>query len=152
MRRLAPILLILSALAGVVGHSVRAAEPPIVVIIHSDGVSRGLSEQTLARIFLRKQSFWQDSVRIQPVNLPVSNPLRRVFSRSVLGALPEDLEDYWRDMYFHGVLPPHVFGSEEAVQIFVATTPGAIGYISNCPTEAAVSVSMIIGDIRGCPH
>jgi ABC-type phosphate transport system substrate-binding protein len=128
-----------------------AAEPAFVVIADPETPSRHLTRQTLARIFLRKQIFWQGGQAIQPVNLPPTNSLRREFSLQVLGVAPDSLEDYWRDMYFNGVLPPHVFASEEAVALFVSSTPGAIGYLSSCLPGHRYVVVMLVGDVAGCP-
>jgi hypothetical protein len=54
-------------------------------------------------------------------------------------------------MYFHGVLPPHVLESEEAVVLFVNSTPGAIGYISFCPPNLRAKIVFASGDAPNCP-
>ncbi len=113
-----------------------AAERPFAVIANPEAATHRLSQDTLARIYRRKQTYWENGTRIQPVNLPPTHPLRRAFSQTILGSLPEDMEEYWREMYFHGVLPPHVLASEEAVVLFVGATPGAIGYVSTCVPAA----------------
>ena len=121
------------------------------VIVAADTLEHRLSRESAALIFRRKQTFWENGKRIQPVNLPPAHPLRRVFSKCILGQEPEVMEDYWREMYFHGVLPPHVLASEEGVVLFVLSTPGSIGYVSACPTDSRVNVVLIIGDIPNCP-
>jgi hypothetical protein len=55
-------------------------------------------------------------------------------------------------MYFHGVLPPHVLASEEAVILFVSSTPGAIGYVSGCVPEHKVNVVLMVGELPACPR
>lgn len=128
----------------------RAGEHAFAVIAGPGYAETRLTRESLSLIFKRKQNYWENGVRIQPVNLPPAHPLRRVFSQSVLGSAPEAMETYWREMYFHGVLPPHVLASEEAVVLFVNSTPGAIGYVSACPAEHKVNVVMAIGDVPGC--
>jgi ABC-type phosphate transport system substrate-binding protein len=103
-----------------------------------------LTREDLEGIFRRKIRFWKDGTPILPVNLPVTNPLRRAFSRLVLGAPPEALESYWNEQYFHGVSPPYVLASEEAVLRFVATTPGAIGYINAARVDGSVHVLLYL--------
>ena len=129
-----------------------AAEHPFAVIANPDAAPHRLSRENLSLIYRRKQNYWENGTRIQPVNLPPAHPLRRVFSQAVLGTPPEDMEEYWREMYFHGVLPPHVLASEEAVLLFVAATPGAIGYVSTCVPEHRVSVVFAVGELPACPH
>jgi hypothetical protein len=77
--------------------------------------------------------------------------LRRAFSQSVLGGVPEGFEDYWRKLYFQGVLPPHVLASEEAVIRFVSSTPGAIGYVTSCIPAHGVQLLMVVGELPNCP-
>ncbi|CAN5430024.1 hypothetical protein BH11PSE7_BH11PSE7_21260 [soil metagenome] len=127
-----------------------AADTPFVVITSPGVPQRHLSREAVAQIFLRKQDFWDSSARVHPVNLPASHALRRAFSQAMLGHLPEEFEDYWREMYFHGVLPPHVVASEEAVILFVASTPGAIGYVSGCYPDHRVNVVLVVGELPHC--
>ena len=145
---LAPVLLAL-ALAM---PDARAAERSFAVIAAAGATEQPLTRESISLIFKRKQTYWGNGTRIQPVNLPPAHPLRRTFSQSMLGQLPEAMGDYWREMYFHGVLPPHVLASEEAVMLFVSATPGAIGYVSTCIPEHGVNVVMMIGDVPPCPR
>ena len=129
-----------------------AVERPFAVIAAPGATEHRLTRESVALIFRRKQNYWEDGARVQPVNLPPANPLRQAFSRAILGRSPEALEDYWREMYFHGVLPPHVLASEEAVVLFVSSTPGAIGYVSTCVPEHRVHVVLMVGEVPDCPR
>ena len=130
--------------------AVEPAAPGISVIMASGAVQPKITREELALIFEKKKRFWDDGQRIQAVNLSATNALRRAFSMQIYGQSPEELDDYWRDMYFHGVLPPYVLASEEAVIRFVASTPGAIGYISRCLTDHRVSVIMRLDAGSAC--
>lgn len=145
MLRLAAALVTILLLAAVAAASASAAErsPAIAVVVGSGG-AKTLQIADLALIYRRKQLFWKDGHRINPVNLPASNPLRRVFSELVLDASPDDLERYWNDMYFHGISPPYVLASNEAVLRFVAQTPGAIGYVDYCAVGERATVLMVL--------
>lgn len=132
------------------GAAALAVDRPFAVIAAPGATEHRLTRETVSLIFKRKQNYWESGSRIQPVNLPPVHPLRQTFSQIVLGQAPEAMEDYWREMYFHGVLPPHVLASEEAVILFVSATPGAIGYISACPSERKLNVVLLVGDVPGC--
>lgn len=125
-----------------------AAEEPIAVIV-APGHAKGVKKEDVTLIFKRKKLFWSDGSKAQPVNLPVSSLLRRAFSQAVLGATPEELEKYWNDLYFHGVSPPFVLSSEQAILRFVAETPGAVGYVPFCAVDARVEVALVISSISG---
>lgn len=129
-----------------------AIERPFAVITAPGATDHPLTHESTSLIFRRKQNHWENGTRIQPVNLPPNHPLRRAFSQAILGHPPEAMEAYWREMYFHGVLPPHVLASEEAVIIFVSSTPGAIGYVSTCVPEHGVNVVLMVGELPTCPR
>lgn len=129
-----------------------AADQPFAVITAPGVGEHHLTREAISLIFRRKQKYWENGKRIQPVNLPTTHPLRRTFSVTILGQTPEALEEYWRERYFHGVLPPFVLASEEAVILFVSTTPGAIGYVSVCVPEHGVDVVLMVGELPICPR
>ena len=132
-------------LAFVVGTA--AADDEWIAVIAEPGVQGSLDTAALARIYRRRTQVDGEGRRYIPVNLPADHPLRRRYSRAVLGAEPEALEAYWNQQYFLGVTPPHVLGSEAAVSRFVAATPGAIGYRSACPDDGAVRVILLIDPV-----
>lgn len=128
-----------------------AADTQAFAVIAAPGYTHGpLTRDAVAQIFLHKLNFWSDGARIHPVNLPANNPLRAAFSQVILGNSPEQFENYWREMYFHGVLPPHVVDSEEAMLLFVRSTPGAIGYLSNCIPTGEIDVVLMVGSLPRC--
>lgn len=108
------------------------ADPsPIAVVVNTEVPADSLDDATVRRIFLRRQRFWGDGALVAPVNLPATSPVRDAFSRAVLGRSPRDMADFWNDQYFHGVQPPPVLDSQRAVLLYVARTPGAIGYVAS---------------------
>lgn len=124
----------------------------IAVIVAHGAHASPLDRRELAAIFKRKKQFWPDGMRISPVNLPAGDPLRRAFSSAVLHNAPEELDDYWRDQYFHGELPPYVVASQEAMIRFVSATPGAVGYVSGCLLDKRVGEVMRIDGGPPCPR
>lgn len=120
------------------------ARPGIAVIVARDASVRRLDRATLRDIYLKK-IFVDDRGRtLIPVNLPADHPLRRAFSLDLLGATSEELQNYWNERYFHGIRPPYVLGSQNAVVQFVVRTPGAIGYVVTCKVNASVREIMIL--------
>jgi hypothetical protein len=134
------LLLSLPLLSMVLPAPLQAEEMIAVIVPISPLIIDAPSKEELARIYRRQTLFWKDGARVIPVNLPANHPLRRSFSRLVLGALPEDLATYWNEQYFHGISPPYVLASEEAVLQFVAATPGAIGYVNTTAVNGPVRV------------
>ncbi len=150
MSLVAACLMFLSTVFELPNEASLSAEP-FAVIVAADVEGVHLTRDDAAAIFRRKQTFWKDGRRIQPVNLPAAHSLRRAFSQCVLGQLPDAMEDYWRQMYFQGVLPPRILESERAVSLFVASTPGGIGYVSTCSNDSRFIVVLTFGDVPNCP-
>lgn len=121
-----------------------AAEEPLAVIVSANQTRLSMGKSELAAIYRRRKFYWEDGTKIEPVNRSADSPTRRIFSQAILGYAPEELEQYWNDRYFHGVLPPYVLSSEEAVLRFVAETPGAIGYVPYCDADKRVTVVLVI--------
>lgn len=116
---------------------------PIAVIVPA-AMAESLQPGELALIYRRKKQFWSGSARVVPVNLPADSAVRQRFSQVVLGESPEQLEDYWNQQYFQGLLPPHVLASEAAVLRFVSETRHAIGYLPFCAPREGVRVVLVI--------
>jgi ABC-type phosphate transport system substrate-binding protein len=123
---------VLGALAACVAHSVpgHAAKVQIHVVAHP-GV--GLSEvlrADLASIFLRKLVTWKNGVPALPVDQSMRSPARAAFSDEVLGMSEMSVQAFWqKHLAAGGQEPPPVRGSDTDVLAFVASTPGAVGYI-----------------------
>jgi len=68
---------------------------------------------------------------IHPVDLRGEAVARREFSSRVLNRSVAAVRSYWQQRIFSGrELPPPEFDSDEAVLKYVASSPGAIGYVS----------------------
>jgi hypothetical protein len=110
----------------------------LAVIVPQGHNLRQISASELSLIFWRKKLYWADGKRIQTLNYAANNPLRLQFSQTILKSMPETQSDYWNGLYFHGISPPHVVHSQEAMLRFVADSAGAIGYIDACKLDDRV--------------
>jgi ABC-type phosphate transport system substrate-binding protein len=135
--RLAAILILLAAALPSGGDD---GPHQIAVITAADHPQSQLPLAAIKLIFKRKVEIDPAGNRWIPLNLPVHDPIRRAFSLALFDQFPEDMEAYWNEQYFQGIPPPQVLGSEEAVIRFVATTPGAIGYIDRHSVDPRVKV------------
>jgi len=128
--------------AGIYTHTGFAEEAHTLAVIVSSNpqlaATQQLATHDLSLIYWCKKQYWQDGIRIHPVNLHAEHILRLSFSKTVLGNLPNEQADYWNGLYFHGINPPNSLQSQEAVIRYVATTKGAIGYIDACKLDDRV--------------
>ncbi len=120
------------------------ADDGLAVIVPPGHVLTTLDAPTLAAIFRRKLRVTADGQALVPVNLRLTDPLRTAFSLTVFGLEPAAMETYWNERYFHGVQPPPVVSSAEAMLRFVAATDGAIGYVPACRVDPRVRQLMTL--------
>jgi ABC-type phosphate transport system substrate-binding protein len=141
MRRLGIILGLGLALARIgVGA---ATEGSLVVIVHPQRTA-ALAIDDVRRIYLGGRRFWDDGSTIVAFNLPAGTPVRERFSRRVLHGDSAQLAAYWNERYFHGMFPPAVLSSSDAVKRYVASEPGAIGYIEATEVDSSVRVVLTL--------
>jgi ABC-type phosphate transport system substrate-binding protein len=118
-----------------------AEETELAVIVHPSR-SAPLTRETVQRIYLKRQRFWDDGHAIIAINQEAATPAREAFTRHVFGDEAARLPAYWNEQYFHGVLPPITLGSEEAVVRYVASRPDAIGYVDARHVDPSVAVAL----------
>jgi hypothetical protein len=128
-------------IACIIGFALPAiADESLAIVTQRSSPVKSVSLETLKQVFLRKSLLDTNGNRWIPLNLPITDELRQDFSLVLFNKLPEDQEDYWNEQYFHGINPPQVLASEEAVLRFVEITPGAIGYVHKRNVDERVKI------------
>ena len=89
-----------------------------------------ITRAVLSSIFLKQAPRWGDGRPVLPVDQSVRSAVRISFSGNVLQQGIVEVQVYWQRKMAAGVTPPPVKTSDEEIVSFVASTPGAIGYVS----------------------
>lgn len=119
-------LLLIYLLGGLSGL-VSADGGGIAVIAHPS-VSKA-DQQTLQRLYTGRVVSINQQLAL-PLNLAPGDPVRRQFLDAVLGQTEEQYVGYWLVRRYVGKgAPPQEFGSLEEMLNYIATTPGAVGYV-----------------------
>ena len=142
-----PVRLIALLIAAALSARIATAQVAVAVVVHP-AVEDSIDVAALRRLFLARQRFWSDGTPVRPVNQGPRSAVRTRFTREALGGRVQDYTEYWNDLWFHGTAPPPTLASDQAVLLFVARTPGAIGYVSMENARdppAAVRVVLILG-------
>ena len=104
---------------------------PIVIIANNDVNSPSISAQELQDIFLGNTDSFQDGAHVVPVTLADGAPAH-ITLLVLLGKNSSSFRARWRRLVFEGKFSmPRTFPSEDALIKYVASTPGAVGYISS---------------------
>ena len=123
----------LLALALVLGPSLagQTDEPIFKVVIHTDNPSTELPANKVDKMFLKKLKRWDHGVRVMPIDLDASSPVRKSFTRTIHGKSVTAIKSFWQRIIFSGRgVPPPEKSSEEDVLEYVRANPGAIGYVA----------------------
>ncbi len=137
MRR--TIAVILSVLGILLLPSIVHAQEIMIITNPATSVPEISCEQ-LRDIFIGVRSRFSDGSRAVPVLLK-GGPVHEVFLSRIVGDSPDEFRVRWRRAVFTGQgAMPKEFPSEGALLDYVATTPGAIGYVSRVPDPSAVKV------------
>jgi ABC-type phosphate transport system substrate-binding protein len=110
---------------------VASADATYRVIVHPQVKGSQIPRAALTSIFLKQAPKWSDGSTVLPVDQSVRSPVRRAFSSDVLQQGMVEVQVYWQRKMATGLTPPPVKSSDEEIVSFVASTPGAIGYVSS---------------------
>jgi ABC-type phosphate transport system substrate-binding protein len=108
-----------------------AAGDPIVVIVNSANPVDNLSLNDLKKLFLSDRSRWDTGKAVAPVMVASGAPERTAFLKIVCGMNDGDFSKYFMQAAFTGksATPPKEVANVAGVKSFVASSPGAIGFV-----------------------
>jgi ABC-type phosphate transport system substrate-binding protein len=102
-----------------------------VVVVHAKNATRSLPKEQVARLFMKKDVRWPDGTKVEPVDRDPEAAVRKSFCQSVHGKDVAAIKSYWQRQLFSGRdTPPPELASDRAVLEYVASHPGAIGYVA----------------------
>jgi len=103
-----------------------------------------LSMRELRAIYTMRLDRWEDGTEIQVFVLPQKHPSHQQFCKSVLQALPHQLQAVWYRLVYSGMgrAPTEVRDEQEMLER-IRSTPGAIGYVDDGVALSNVQVLSI---------
>jgi hypothetical protein len=104
------------------------------------GVGVDALTQNQARLyFTMRLKAWPDGTPVKVFVLPDDNTLHREFSNQVLGLFPYQLRRVWDRQIFSGTgQAPITVSTEQEMRERLATTAGAIGYVSELADDPRI--------------
>jgi ABC-type phosphate transport system substrate-binding protein len=126
-----PLSVLMLSLSGTSAVGQGSAGPQYVIIVHRDNPATRLERQFVEDAFLKRVTQWPGDLSVQPVDLAPTSPVRRNFSEQVLNRSVEAVRSYWQQRIFSGRdVPPAELDDDGQVVAYVASHPGAVGYVS----------------------
>jgi ABC-type phosphate transport system substrate-binding protein len=117
--------------------------PDVLIITNSDIHLTSLKKKDIRDIFTGKKKRWENDGKITLAVLK-NSAVHKQFLKEFVSKTPSQFRNYWREKIFTGEGKiPRVFKTEKSLVDFVASTKGAIGYIS-FPQNKRVKIVKII--------
>jgi hypothetical protein len=117
-----------------------SARAQVVVIANPSVASSSVSKEELRKVFIEGASRLKDGSKVTPVLLK-QGPAHSAFLLHYLETTDVRLMVVWRGLVLTGQgTVPKSFDSEAEMVQYVASKPGALGYISNSTAHDGVKV------------
>lgn len=117
-----------------------------VIIVNKDNPIMNITSARLKNIYKGKIRLWDNGTKIIPVELDNKDPLAVKFTKTILGMNMKEKRRYWIEKVFSGSgAPPQQKKDEASVVSFVASEPGAIGYVNKENIDSSVKIITIDG-------
>lgn len=125
-----------------------ASTPPAYaderLIAHPDVSTSAITLNTTRLIFSMQLGRWPDGTPVRVFVLPDDSDVHRSFSKDLLRLYPRQLRRVWdRQLYSGTGQAPETVADLQAMRRRVASTPGAIGYLSDEMIDESVHVLTI---------
>jgi ABC-type phosphate transport system substrate-binding protein len=103
----------------------------------------------LKKYYEGKMALWSDGTRVLPTDLADDNPLAAKFSKTILNKSMEKKRRMWVKKVLRGDgTPPVQFNDDAGVVSYVASQPGAIGYVTADSVSDSVKTVTVDGQSR----
>ena len=123
---------------------VTGTEAQVVVIAHPAVPLDSLSKSDLMDYYTGDLSFWPDDLAVVLLDLKPKNATKEIFY-DYLGKRPSRLKSIWMKRMLSGEGdPPQSMASETEIAEKVASTPGALGFVSKAHVTENVKTLLVI--------
>lgn len=120
------------------------ANEPYEIVAHPGIGEKTVSKNSLRAIFGMRLQIWPDGTPVRVFVMPDDAPLHISFSKEKLNVFPYQLRSAWDRLVFSGTgQAPETVSSLEEMRAKVASTPGAIGYLTKSRIDGKVNVLQI---------
>jgi len=101
------------------------------VVVNASNPVTAMTKQQISRLFLKKETRWENGFKVTPVDQVLDSPTGASFSEAVHERTVKEIKSHWVKVVFSGLgNPPIELKSDDEVLNFVKHNVGAIGYVS----------------------
>ena len=123
------------------------ARADVYVVVNANNPVPAMTRKDALNLFMGRINAFTEVDLAMPLDLPRDDAVRDHFYLLLTGMRPAQVNSYWSRLMFTGrTLPPKVVASEAALVEAVRRNPGAIGYLSQEPSDRGVRVVLVLKD------
>ena len=113
-----------------------------VVVIGNKGLSASsLTAAQVKSLYTGDTKSLPDGTKAKIIDLEVGSASRDEFYQKVVKKTPKQMKAHWAKRIFTGKgSPPRALGDDASVKVWVARTPGGIGYVDEASVDDSVKV------------
>jgi ABC-type phosphate transport system substrate-binding protein len=147
------LLLTVSVIVCLVSNGWTQDSNHIAIIINPTNPTDNLSGQELRQIFLAEQQRWPNGDVIKVIMRSPGQPERATVLQHVYEMQERDFSRYFLQAVFTGTVQavPKRFATAAGVCQFVASVPGAIGYVRSSDVDGSVKIVRLDKRLPGEP-
>ena len=111
--------------------SAQLARADIAIVVHEDNELPSLSKKELLDIFMGRSKSFENKLRADPIDQPLTSQLREQFYTRLTGKSLAQVNAYWAKLKFTGRHQPPRDGFESVNEVLneVGSNPNAIAYV-----------------------
>ena len=129
------------------------ASNDVAVVVNKANSASNLTKSQLRKLILGEQGSWPGGVKVTVALRSPGSPDRNGVLKAVCRMSEDDYAQHSMHSDFTGEAanPPRILSSDAAIRQLVATTPGAIGFLSLKEVNDTVKVLSVDGAAPGEP-
>jgi len=129
---MARVALVILAFALLALNAAAALAGTVAVIVNSSNQYKSMSVEEIRRLYTNAALAWPDGAPVTLYDLAINDPVRSVFSESVLKKSPMSVAEEWAHLKITNQAknPPVAIKSESLIVRRVSREKGAIGYVT----------------------
>lgn len=133
------VVMLIAALSLIIFSATAISD--VAVIVNPDSRVSSLSKNDIKALFLGKKATFPNGNEALAVDQEDGSAPKAVFLKDVVNKNSSQLAAYWSQLIFSGKgTPPKTLKDDAAVKDYVASTPGAIGYVDSSAVDGSVTV------------
>lgn len=119
----------------------------LYIVVNATNPVSALTHNEALDLFMGRSRQFSGGLAVQPFDQARNSVARAEFYRLLTGMDMPQVNSYWARLMFSGqTQPPRAIDTEASLVDVLRRSPGAIGYLTQPPTDKSLSVVLVLRD------